>query len=438
MDRTSQTYRNFVSILNEELVPAFGCTEPIAIALAAARARELLGERPRDVVVEASGSIIKNVKSVVVPNTQHLKGIPAAAAAGIVAGDPSKQLEVIASVTPEQSREIEEYLREAVVVVKPILDGLLFDLVVTALTAEGRRAVVRIANHHTNIVYEEVDGAVVKRLDVMEDEHDGLTDRSELTLPNIWDFVCSLDVDDVRPVLKRQIDYNMAIAEAGLKGDWGANIGSVLLDMYGDDVRTKAKAWAAAGSDARMNGCELPVVINSGSGNQGITVSVPVIVYAREYGAGDDELLRALALSNLTAIHQKDGIGRLSAFCGAVSAAAGAGAGIAYIVTKDYEHVIHTIVNTLAVVSGIVCDGAKASCAAKIASSVDSAILAFNMYVRGQEFRGGDGIVTKGVENTIGNVNVLGREGMKETNDVIIRIMTETDGRAGLGAAARC
>ena len=242
-------------------------------------------------------------------------------------------------------------------------------------------------------------------------------------MEGIWDFANTVDVEDVRETLERQMKYNMAIAEEGMKNDYGANIGKVLKDTWGDDIRTRAKAMAAAGSDARMNGCELPVIINSGSGNQGITASVPVIVYGRELGVSEEKLLRALVLSNLTAIHQKTGIGRLSAYCGAVNAGAGAGAGIAYLCGGSYKEVIHTVVNALAVVSGIVCDGAKASCAAKIASAVDAGILGYNMYIRGQQFLGGDGIVTKGVERTIENVGRLGKEGMRETNEEIIKIM---------------
>lgn len=227
----------------------------------------------------------------------------------------------------------------------------------------------------------------------------------------------------MKPILDPQIRYNMAIAEEGLRGDYGANIGSVLLDMEGNDVRVRAKAYAAAGSDARMNGCEQPVVINSGSGNQGITASVPVIVYARELKVSEEQLYRALTLSNLTTIHEKTPIGRLSAYCGAISAGAGAGAGIAYLCGGGYEAVIHTVVNALAIVSGVICDSAKASCAAKIATAVEAGLLGYNMYIRGQQFRGGDGIVAKGVENSLRNVGRLGKQGMKETNREIIDIM---------------
>ena len=282
---------------------------------------------------------------------------------------------------------------------------------------------MRIANFHTNIVHKEKNGQVLLDIPVKEDSEEGLTDRSLLTMEGIWDFANTVDVEDVREVLERQMSYNMAIAKEGIKSEYGANIGKVLLDTYGDDVRTRAKAMAAAGSDARMNGCELPVIINSGSGNQGITASVPVMVYGEELGVSHEKLLRALTLSNLTAIHQKTGIGRLSAYCGALNAGAAAGAGIAYLCGGGYKEVIHTVVNALAVVSGMVCDGAKASCAAKIASAVDAGLLGYNMIIRGQQFYGGDGIVTKGVENTIGNIGRLGKEGMKETNEEIIKIM---------------
>ena len=422
MTKEDQRYGAYVQILKEELIPAMGCTEPIALAYGAAVARDILGTVPERVTIGASGSIIKNVKSVIVPNTGHLKGIPAAAAAGIVAGDASRELEVIASVSPEQVEKIRGFLDQVPIAVEHIDNGPTFDIVVTVYKGQDE-AKVRIANFHTNIVRKEKNGQVLLDIPVKEDSEEGLTDRSLLTMEGIWDFANTVDVEDVRETLERQMKYNMAIAEEGMKNDYGANIGKVLKDTWGDDIRTRAKAMAAAGSDARMNGCELPVIINSGSGNQGITASVPVIVYGRELGVSEEKLLRALVLSNLTAIHQKTGIGRLSAYCGAVNAGAGAGAGIAYLCGGGYKEVIHTVVNALAVVSGIVCDGAKASCAAKIASAVDAGILGYNMYIRGQQFLGGDGIVTKGVERTIENVGRLGKEGMRETNEEIIKIM---------------
>lgn len=424
MEKNNEKYAAYVQILKEELVPAMGCTEPIALAYAAAKARETLGGIPDKVKIGASGSIIKNVKSVIVPNTNHLKGIPAAATAGIVAGKADKELEVIAEVSTEQIEQMVEFLKNVPITVDHIDNGVTFDIIV-AVSKGDSYAKVRIANYHTNIVLIEKDGETLLSVPVQGEKEEGLTDRSLLNMRDIWDFINTVDIEDIREVIGRQIEYNTAIAEEGLRGDYGANIGSVLLDTYGDDVRTRAKAMAAAGSDARMNGCELPVIINAGSGNQGMTCSLPVLEYAKEFHAGEEKTYRALALSNLTAIHQKTGIGRLSAYCGAVSAGAAAGAGIAYLCGGGYEEIIHTVVNALAIVSGMVCDGAKASCAAKIASSVDAGILGYNMFLHGQQFYAGDGIVAKGVEASIHNIGRLGKEGMKETNEEIIRMMIE-------------
>ncbi|RHV37520.1 serine dehydratase subunit alpha family protein [Ruminococcus sp. OM05-10BH] len=422
MKKEDVKYGAYVQILKEELVPAMGCTEPIALAYAAAKAREVLGEKPDTVKIGASGSIIKNVKSVIVPNTDHLKGIPAAAAAGIIAGKPEKELEVIAEVSKEQIEEMKDFLQNADISVEYVDNGITFDIIVTETKGESS-ATVRIANYHTNIVLIEKNGQVLFEEKVEGEKEEGLTDRSLLNMKDILDFAETVDIDDVREVIGRQIRYNTAIAEEGLKGNYGANIGSVLLEMEGDNIRVRAKAMAAAGSDARMNGCELPVIINSGSGNQGMTCSLPVIEYAKELNSGEEKLYRALTLSNLVAIHQKTGIGRLSAYCGAVCAGAAAGAGIAYLHGGGYEEIAHTVVNALAIVSGIVCDGAKASCAAKIASSVEAGILGYNMYKCGQQFYAGDGIVTKGVDETIKNIGRLGKEGMRETNVEIIDIM---------------
>lgn len=449
MDRTDERYGAYVSILEEELIAAMGCTEPIAIALAAARARELLGVEPARVQVAASGSIIKNAKSVVVPHTGGLKGIEAAAAAGIVAGEAARGLEVIADVSPADVEKVVAYLEGTPIAVERADSGLDFDIVVqvfagdgaegAAAAAEGavarpgaadagapaRRALVRIADFHTNIVREERDGEVLRDAAPASEggEAEGMTDRGVLSMAGIWDFAMTVDLDDVCGLLERQVACNAAVADEGLAGDWGANIGSVMLGAYGDDVKVRACACAAAVSDARMSGCELPVVINSGSGNQGITVSVPLIVYARELGSSDEQLYRALVLSNLVAIHQKTGIGRLSAFCGAVCAGAAAGAGIAYLDGGGYKEACHAVVNALSIVAGMVCDGAKPSCAGKIAFSVNAGILGYVMYRDGQQFYGGDGIVKKGVENTIDSIARLGRDGMRATNDEIIRIM---------------
>ena len=422
MKKENVKYGAYVQILKEELVPAMGCTEPIALAYAAAKAREVLGVKPDKVKIGASGSIIKNVKSVIVPNTDHLKGIPAAAAAGIIAGKPEKELEVIAEVSQEQIEEMKDFLKNTDISVEYVDNGITFDIIVTETKGESS-ATVRIANYHTNIVLIEKDGQVLFEDKVEGEKEEGLTDRSLLNMKDILDFAETVDIEDVREVIGRQIRYNTAIAQEGLKGNYGANIGSVLLEMEGDNIRVRAKAMAAAGSDARMNGCELPVIINSGSGNQGMTCSLPVIEYAKELNSGEEKLYRALTLSNLVAIHQKTGIGRLSAYCGAVCAGAAAGAGIAYLHGGGYEEIAHTVVNALAIVSGIVCDGAKASCAAKIASSVEAGILGYNMYKCGQQFYAGDGIVTKGVDETIRNIGRLGKEGMRETNVEIIDIM---------------
>ena len=422
MEKSDIRYQAYVSILEEELKPAMGCTEPIAIAYCAAVAREVLGGLPEKVKVGASGSMIKNVKSVIVPNTDHLKGIPAAAAAGIVAGDPKKELEVIASVTKEQITAMKEFLQTTPVEVEHIDNGITFDIIVT-LTHGTDTSMVRIANYHTNVVHIEKNGEVIRDIPVNGEEEEGLTDRSLLDMEHIWDFIHTVDVNDIREVLERQKTYNMAIAREGMRGQYGSNIGALLLDMNGNDVRTRARAMAAAGSDARMNGCELPVIINSGSGNQGITASVPVIVYATELGVDEDTMYRAMALSDLTTIHQKTPIGRLSAYCGAVSAGAGSGAGIAYLSGASYDEVVHTVINAVAIISGMVCDGAKASCAAKIAEAVDAGIIGYYMAKRGQNFNDGDGIVTAGIEATIRNVGRLAKEGMKETNDEIISIM---------------
>ncbi|WP_124067065.1 L-serine ammonia-lyase, iron-sulfur-dependent, subunit alpha [Clostridium sp. E02] len=423
MNQSNKKYSAYIQILKEELLPAMGCTEPISLAYAAATARKVLGEIPDRVEIKVSGSILKNVKSVIVPNTGHLKGLKAAAAAGIVAGDPDKKLEVIAKVSQHQINAIKQYLEQAEMTVEHLEEGADFDILITLLKGI-KTSRVRISNHHTHIVLIEKDGKPLLKQELTE-KSDGLTDRNLLNMEDIWDFIHSVDIGDIKEILDRQIYYNWAIAEEGLRNNYGANIGKVLLMDAHEDVCKKAKAMAAAGSDARMNGCELPVIINSGSGNQGITVSVPILVYAKDQNADEERIYRALALSNLTAIHQKTPIGRLSAYCGAVSAGAGAGAGIAYLCGGTYEDVIHTIVNALAIVSGIVCDGAKSSCAAKIASSVEAGIFGYRMFQQGQQFLDGDGIVKKGVEATIKNVGRLGKLGMQETNKEIIKIMTE-------------
>ncbi len=421
-----EIYNAYVKILHEELVPAMGCTEPIAIAYASALARDTLGTMPERMEVQASGNLIKNVKSVVVPNTNGLKGIEAAVAAGVVAGDAGKALEVISVVSGEQKARIQDMVGRGMCKVSLLDSGLVLDLIVT-LHAGDDWARVRIVNHHTDVVLIEKNGAVLlgKPVDTSSSIGEVSPEKRLLTIRDIVEFARTVDLDDVRDVLERQVNYNMAICEEGLKSSYGGNVGKVLLREFGDGVATRCKAKAAAGSDARMGGCELPVVINSGSGNQGITVSVPVVEYARELGKDQDTLLRALVISNLVAVHQKAGIGSLSAYCGAISAGAAAGAAIAFLLGGGEYEIEHTIVNCLAISSGVVCDGAKASCAGKIAIGLDAALLGYQMIKNQQQFRGGDGILKKGVEETIGVVGRLGKDGMRETDREILHIMID-------------
>lgn len=441
MNTEDLRYRTYVQILKEELMPAMGCTEPIALAYGAAKAREVLGALPDRVEVWASYNIIKNVKSVVVPNTDGMKGIETAVAAGIVAGDASKILEVISQVTYSQKVAIKEF-RETVPIDVRAIDGTLTFDIVLMLHSGGTSVKLRIAQYHTNIILIEKDGEVLFETETnrqLEQGHEvekfpesktlpesegGLTDKGLLNLRDILEFADTLLVEDVKDILDPQIQCNMAIAEEGLKNSYGANIGSTWLGTYGNDVRNRAIAKAAAGSDARMSGCELPVVINSGSGNQGITVSVPVIEYARDMNVGEEKLYRALTLANLVSIHEKTGIGRLSAYCGAVSAGCAAACGIAYLCGGGYEEIAHTLVNSVVITSGIICDGAKPSCAGKIAASVMAGILGYDMYRNGgQQFKAGDGIVNCNAEETIRNVGRLGKEGMRETDREIVKMM---------------
>lgn len=425
MDKTTKAYTAYLNILHEELMPAMGCTEPIAIAYAAAMATKVLGQQPDRVLVEASDNIIKNVKSVVVPNTGNLKGIEAAAVAGIIAGKAELMLEVISTVSADERLAMKEFLSTKDIRVQASKSGLIFDIVVHVFKGEDE-ATVQISHFHTNIVHISKNKKVLQHdSDCDEVSHQPQTDRSIMSVEGILQFAEAVDISEVAAILQRQIDYNYAIAQEGIKHSWGANVGSVLLSTWGTDIKNRARALAAAGSDARMSGCELPVMIVSGSGNQGLAASVPVIEYAKDLGVDQETLYRALLVSNLITIHQKTGIGRLSAYCGAVSAGIGAGAGIAWLDGGRFKEVAHTVVNALAIVSGIVCDGAKPSCAGKIASAVEAGILGYLMYKNGQQFYGGDGIVVKGVENTIKNIGRLGSVGMRETDQEIIRMMLE-------------
>lgn len=423
---TRQKYQDYINVMKEELIPAMGCTEPIAIAYAGAIAREHLGCLPERVEIEVSGNIIKNVKSVIVPNTGGLRGIEVAAAAGIVAGDSAKELKVISEVSTEAVSAIHKFLESTPITVNFSDSKKIFDIMITVY-GNGHSAYVRICEFHTNIVEIREDDKYVLQKDIAVEDSLGFTDRKFMNVQEIIEFADTAIIEDVKDILDLQVECNVNISEEGLAGDYGANIGKVLLKTYGtDDVKIRAKAKAAAGSDARMNGCEMPVVINSGSGNQGITASIPVIEYAKELGVSDEKRYRALLVSNLITIHLKSGIGRLSAYCGAVSAGCASGAGIAYLYGGGVDEVSHTIVNSLAITSGIICDGAKASCAAKIATAIDAGILGYHMYKEGQQFYGGDGIVSKGVENTIKNVGQLAKEGMATADQEILKIMTKT------------
>ncbi|MBD5483873.1 MAG: serine dehydratase subunit alpha family protein [Lachnospiraceae bacterium] len=422
MEKTSKIYQTYVSILKKELVPAMGCTEPVAIAYCAAKARDVLGFQPKQVEIYASGNIIKNVKSVIVPNSGGRKGLETAAALGILYGDADKQLQVISQVSQEQIESLGEKMTEMSYKVKHLESDHVLDMKLV-LKGAGQEASVQIQDTHTNIVRIEKDGELLYENNESAADQENELDYDLLTVEEIYNFANEAELSDVKEVLLRQMECNVRIAEVGLKERYGAGIGKVIA-CRGDDARTQAVAYAAAASDARMGGCELPVVINSGSGNQGITASLPVIVYARYFRKSEEELLRALIVSNLVTLHLKSGIGRLSAYCGVVSAGVGAGAGIAYLLTKDRRVIEHEIVNAVAIASGMICDGAKPSCAAKIVMAVEAGILGFEMYEKGNQFYAGDGLVSKGVENTIHNISELGRDGMRETDKKIIQMMT--------------
>ncbi len=419
-------YEGCLAVLKEELVPAMGCTEPVSVAYAAALARNTLGCMPQKVHIAVSGNILKNVKSVIVPNTNGMRGIPAAVAAGIVAGNPDLRLEVLSQLDDDGRAAIARFLERKVISVEQSGNGCVFDIAVNVFCGEDS-AFVRISGDHTNVVKIERNNQVIFDKQTSDESSNSLTQfKSDVTVRDIVEFADTVELSDVEELIERQISYNSAIAAEGLKNDYGARIGKILLSAFGDDVHNLAKATAAAGSDARMNGCEMPVVIVSGSGNQGMAASLPVIVYAEKLGVPRSELIRAIVVSDLITIHLKSGIGCLSAYCGAVSAGCGAGAGVCYLRGGKYKQIAHTVVNALAIESGVICDGAKSSCAAKVASAVEAGLVGMEMYSRGSQFYGGDGILEKGVENTIRNVGDLARYGMRETDEEIIRMMIKT------------
>ena len=428
MKLSEQDYKNYTAILHEELIPAMGCTEPIAIAYAASMARKLLGEMPTRMTVNCSGTMIKNVKGVTVPNSGGQKGIEVAAILGMVGGDPDKKLEVIAGVTDEDREECRR-LNEAKICDVNLAENVPNLYIEISMESEEHTACVRIAYHHTEIVYMKKDDEVLRdeEHEIAKEASQGIVcaDRSKMSLQGLIDYADTVDLAEIRDVIGRQIEMNSRISQEGLDNAWGAQVGKTILGSFGHDVRTEACAAAAAGSDARMSGCPLPVVINSGSGNQGITVTMPVLVYAREWKISEEKMYRAMLVSNLVSIYIKHYIGALSAFCGAVSAACGSGAAITYMAGGDYQHIGRTITSTLANVGGIVCDGAKRSCAAKIAASVNAALLAHYMSMNDKQFQPGEGIVEYDVEETIKNMGYIGRVGMKSTDKEILNVMID-------------
>jgi len=418
-----EKYQAYISILKEELVPALGCTEPIAIAYAAARAREVLGSFPDKVIVRCSGNIIKNAKSVIVPNTGNLKGIIASALAGILVGDSTKEMSLLEELTESDIAKIKELMQTDICRVEMLKSDANLHIVIQVMYADNE-ASVEIKHTHTNITRIEKDGKLIFQKKCKGENLNGFsTDRSTLNVRDIFDFANTVKLEDIVDLLKGQIEYNLSIAREGINGNYGCGVGKMLIECYGDNTFTKIRAYAAAGSDARMNGCNLPVVTNSGSGNQGMTTSLPVIIYAQEKKIDQEKMYRGLVLSNLITIHLRSAMGRLSAYCGAVCAACGSGAGITYLAGGTLKQIERTITNTLGNVSGIVCDGAKSSCAAKIASGLDAAIMAHFLAMRGTAFETNSGIIKETVEDTIAAVGRLGHDGMKATDVEVLKIM---------------
>ncbi|MGL4874019.1 MAG: serine dehydratase subunit alpha family protein [Clostridium sp.] len=419
------TYRDYLKILKEELVPAMGCTEPIAIAYASAKAREILGKMPEKIEVLCSGNIVKNAKCVTVPNTGNLIGIKASAIIGVLAGKAHKELEVINEVDEESIKKAKELVQGDYCTVNLLDTEVQLHLIVKAFSGNDESE-VEIKFAHNNIVRETKNGKDIFKASEDADKYLGVfVDRSVLSVEKIYEYANTVPLEDVKELLDTQIDYNITIAEEGLKGTYGIGIGKVILESYPDTIETKLKAYAAAASEARMSGSSLPVMTNSGSGNQGMTSSIPVIVYCKENNLSEEELYRGLVFANLMTIHQKTGIGRLSAFCGAVSAGCASGAAITYLKGGSLDQINKTVTNTLANISGIVCDGAKASCAAKIATSLDAAMMSHHLAMVNQAYNPLTGIVKDTIEDTIVAVGRLGKEGMKETDKEILDIMLE-------------
>lgn len=415
-------YRSYVAILKHELVPALGCTEPIAIAFAAAKAREVLDCMPEHLTAYLSGNIIKNVKSVIVPNSDGQHGMEVAATLGCVGGDSKLNFEVLQSVTEKDIERTRELVKTdfCKVVFAPGYDNVYIRI---EAVAGDQTATVTVEREHTNITFISKNGEVLLSADKPAAEGEAIVDKTTLNMKDIYTFAKEADLSEIRAILERQIVYNSAISEEGLTNDWGACVGKTMMELQGDHLEGRAAARAAAGSDARMNGCSLPVVINSGSGNQGITICMPIVEFAKEWKIDDETRLRALALADLIACHIKRHIGNLSAFCGAVSAGTASACGIAFMDGCSFEQLCMTITNSLANVGGMVCDGAKSSCAAKIASSVLAGIMGYRMAKNNHVFLDGEGLVGGDIETTIRNIGRMGRVGMKSTDEEILNIM---------------
>jgi L-cysteine desulfidase len=422
----SQLYQKYIAILKHELVPALGCTEPIAIAYAAAKARQVLGIFPEHITLHCSGNIIKNAKGVVVPNSGGMKGIEAASTLGVVGGNPDLKYEVLHPVTKAHIEETKRLLSEDFCDFKLVHNKDNLYILAEAMYGKETSA-VEIEREHTNITKIVKNGKVLYLAEDTEItvENDSIVDKSVLNIRGILDFAERVKLEDVQEILERQVLLNTAISEEGLSREYGAEVGKLLHNLGGKSLPVRAASKAAAGSDARMNGCSMPVVINSGSGNQGITVTLPVYEYAKAWGKPDEQMYRALVMANLIAVHIKNHIGNLSAFCGATSAACGAASGIAYMDGCNYEQICMAITNTLSNIGGMVCDGAKSSCAAKVASAVHAGVIAYQMANRNKTFCPGEGLVGRNIEETIDNYGRMGREGMRETDLQILNIMVQ-------------
>lgn len=411
----------YTNILKSELIVAMGCTEPIALSLGAAKLKEILGNIPSHIDAFICGNIIKNAKSVTVPNTNGLKGIEAAIVAGLIAGNPDLELEILSKLTPNDIIKITELMTKNIVNINLATSCKSLYIKLVGKYEENEVEVI-LEDFHNNITKVRKNNKIIfTKKDILEQKQQ---EYSYLNVHDIINFANDCDLTELKPYLKRQLDYNYAIAIEGMTGKYGASIGKILLEQA-TNTKDKAKAYTASASDARMAGCDMPVVIISGSGNQGITTSVPLVVYAKENNICEEKLLRSLIVSDLIALEEKKDIGRLSAFCGAISAGAAAAAGITYMLGGSIEAVAHTIVNALAISSGVICDGAKSSCAGKIVLGLEAGFIGYNMYLHHKEFKAGEGIITKGVDNTIKNVGRLASKGMKETDKEILDMMLE-------------